>query len=339
MYNLYSYEKKENFNCEIKKETEKGTYQKILISFESPFKTNIKINDLAYSEVFISKDKKTAPGDNLSNTLLVLLHGFASKKNRLNNYYAFIKNMLNNGLDCAFIHLPYHLSRTPAGQLSGQKLIYTDDKETLEFFHQSVVDVKRFIDIAIKNIGYEKIVLCGFSLGSMISVITAAIDNRINKTILIFGGGNWHQIHWNSSLSYVLKGNCLQDDIINRVKCRFLYKDFPVFCGELEKTDLDSLIRTGLCSHFALKEKTIKQCFLCDPAAFAYRLKPGNTLMLNCRFDHFFSKQSTLELWKNLGKPKIYWFNKLHSSRILANRKVLKIISNFIKDKPGYNET
>jgi pimeloyl-ACP methyl ester carboxylesterase len=326
MYYLYSYNNRENFNCEIKKEIKTNICQKIKLRFDSPFKTNIKINDLAYSEIFISNKK------NLSNTILILLHGFASKIGRLNNYYAFIENMLNNGISCAFIHMPYHLSRTPEGQISGQKLIYADDAETLEFYHQAVVDIRRFIDITMKNFGFEKIVLCGFSLGSMVSVITAAIDNRINKTILIFGGGNWYQIHWNSSLAYILKGNCLQDDIISRKKCRFLYRDFPGFCEEFKKTDLNSLISSDLGSHLALKEKTAKLCFLCDPAAFASRIKTGNTLMLNCRFDHLFPGKSTIELWEKLGRPQIYWFSRFHSSRILANPKALKIIRDFIKD-------
>jgi len=39
------------------------------------------------------------------------------------------------------------LNRTPPGEKSGERLIHNKDIETLLFFHQSVLDIKKGIDI------------------------------------------------------------------------------------------------------------------------------------------------------------------------------------------------
>jgi hypothetical protein len=35
-------------------------------------------------------------------------------------------------------------------------------------------------------------------------------------------------------------------------------------------------------------------------------------------------------LWKELGRPKIYWLNSLHSSKILNNEKTIARIKRFL---------
>jgi hypothetical protein len=35
-------------------------------------------------------------------------------------------------------------------------------------------------------------------------------------------------------------------------------------------------------------------------------------------------------LWEALGKPELYWMNKMHNSSILSNRKILSLIKQSI---------
>ncbi|OQA21375.1 MAG: Alpha/beta hydrolase family protein [Actinobacteria bacterium ADurb.Bin346] len=290
------------------------------IKYPSPFITSVEENDTVYSELFINSIK--------SSGLIILLHGFSSSPTKLANYYRFIDAALENGFSCAFLNMPYHLNRTPANEKSGERLIYFDDVQTLKFYHQAVVDIRRLTDILKENFNFKKIFLCGFSMGSMLSIITTAIDNRIDKAALIFGGGNWFEIHWNSMLAYVLRGNCIRDGIITKDKCREIYTAFPSFLKEFKSADISSI---GLehCDSISLRDKIVKKCFLCDPLAFAHRLDRHKVIMLGSRLDHFFSKKSLLQVWEEAGRPELHWFFELHTSFILNNKHARKLIFGF----------
>ncbi|MBM3707410.1 MAG: alpha/beta hydrolase [Actinobacteria bacterium] len=344
-FKFYENEKiNENFDGFVKKKSIK----KYILNYRSPYITGDKKNDEVYCELFLNygldnKDNnliKSKAGElkaaevktfKTGESLIIILHGFASKLQKLGNYYDFISKLLNNNINCAFLNQPYHLYRTPRGENSGERLIYFGDIETLYFYHQAVVDVRRLIDIALQKLNFKRIILCGFSLGSMVATITAAVDKRIDKTILLLGGGNWHEIHWNSFLSHILKGNCIKDGKITKEKCKEFYKDFPFFLEEFKNTDISNL-DFNLSLNPDLKEKTTKMCFLCDPLAFAHKIDPQKILMINSRLDHYFPKTSAIQLWKELGKPEIFWFTKLHTSKILLNPRVFNIILNFIKN-------
>ena len=342
---LYNYNKNENLKYHIEK-VKKGllkdsSFQKFILTYMSPYKTGIEENDEVHCELFLNKDSSldaaikaninhtnsTQPETN--NPLLISIHGFSSKKDRMDNYYYFINKILEKNINCAFINLPLHLYRTPRGEESGERLIYFDDKQTLEFFHQSVVDIMKFIDIILNILPIKSINICGLSLGSMVSLITMANDRRINKGIFLIGGGNWHEIHWNSGLRFILKGNCSEEGQTTREKCREFYSNFPDFLNEFKKIS-SKKIPLDLKKYPELKKVTTKMCFLCDPLAFAHKINPNNVLMINSKFDFYFPKKSTLQLWEELGKPEIHWLNSLHSSKIITNAKVIKTISDFI---------
>lgn len=300
------------------------------LTFDSQYKTNLKNNDkvCVYFFPYSTNIKSVDP-------LFIMLHGFGSKNNRLDNYFNLVSFLIENKFNCMIMHLPYHLSRTPDSEKSGERLIYFNDIQTLEFFHQAVIDVCSLTDLARKEMNTKKIILCGFSLGSMVSSIASAVNKDISKTVLIFGGGNWYEIHWNGMLSYYLKGNCLsgENDNISKKKCSEIYKSFNDFKTEFEKIDIKSKpLNLNLSDNPDLRSKLkkFKFCFLCDPLAFAHMIDRDKILMINSRFDHYFSRSSTLDLWNQLNKPEIYWFNKLHSSKILANPKTKKIILDFI---------
>ncbi|MDZ7836647.1 MAG: hypothetical protein U5N58_01195 [Actinomycetota bacterium] len=74
----------------------------------------------------------------------------------------------------------------------------------------------------------------------------------------------------------------------------------------------------------------VKMCFLCDPLAFAHRLDPEQILMINARFDFYFSRKSTLMLHKELGQPEIHWMANFHSSKIIADSRVVNKIFFFL---------
>ncbi len=303
---------------------QKNLYKRYTLTFDSPYRTGITENDRVYSDVFLNKAKQ-AP-------VLLLLHGLGTSPSRLKNYYCFIENIIKNGLSCMFLNLPFHLNRTPSGEKSGERNLYFNDIDTLKFYHQSVVDIRRLLDIADINFEFSRSMICGFSMGSMIAALALAFEKRFSKGILVLSGGNWHEIHWHSYLAYILKGNCLENegDIITKEKCHQIYEKYPYFLSEFKKVKAPDMLDLQLPSDPVMKDKTVKMCFLCDPLTFAHMIDPGKIMMINSRFDHFFSRRSTDQLWNALGNPEIHWFNSLHSSGLLCRRKVQKIIVDFI---------
>ncbi|MCL4415158.1 MAG: alpha/beta hydrolase [Actinobacteria bacterium] len=294
-------------------------FKKYILEYDSPYRTGIKENDSVYAELFLGKNDK----------LLVFVHGFAANQKKIVNYNSFIYNLVNKGFNCAFINLPFHLNRAPGVELSGQRLISYDDKETLLFFHQSVVDIRKLIDISLDLLPLKKIIICGVSLGTMVSVISMSCDSRISKGIFLIGGGNWNEIHWKGFLRFLLKGNCSQEGFITKEKCSQYYTRFPDFLKDFKEIKIEDLT-WDLENYPELKQKVQKMCFLCDPVAFANKINPENVLMINSRFDHYFSKKSTKELWEALGKPRIYWFNRLHTSKLILNPRIFEKIYEFI---------
>ncbi len=318
---LYTYKKDKNPIYKLKEtgtsSLSKTTY---ILTYKSPYNSGDKNNDRVYCEIYTNKSLEK------SQRLLVFIHGFSTRKTKLDNYHFFIKKMVEKNYTCAFINLPYHLNRAPKSIVSGENLLYYDDIDTLTFFHQSVVDIRRLIDI-MQPYNFNHISLCGLSLGSMVSCLSICHDNRIDKAVLLIGGGNWEEVHWKGVLRFMLKGNCADDGNIDRDKCHSYYSHFPNFLKKLKEVDPEEIDTENLGK---LDKVTRKMCFLCDPVAFAHKVDPVNILMVNAKFDFYFSKNSTTQLWRALGKPQIRWVNNFHSSKIIRDPKIIKLICSFL---------
>jgi len=329
------------------------------LTYDSPYSTGVKINDRVHAQLFLNKNMTWSNVGNLdngnndcnnnynddsfdnkskSNDILILIHGFLTNEIKLKRYYSFIKKINSNNISGAFLNLPFHLNRTPAGEKSGRRLINFDDLDILLFFHQSVVDIKKLIDILKQNWNFNNIYICGISLGCMISVIAMANDNRINKGIFLIGGGNWEEVHWKGISRLTLKGNCIYKDKkyknkTRRQACREIYACFPEFLKKFKETKYKKIkIDSEGLSDSDLKEVTARMCFLCDPLTFANKINPQNVLMINAKYDFFFNKKSVNHLWEELGRPEIYWLNNFHTTNILADKKVLSKINDFLSE-------
>jgi len=347
---LYTYNKDNlDYSLNFKKSYKSSSgivYHKHILNFKSAYSTGIQENDMVYCELYSKKKVyRKASGKKTSSTvsnytktsqhapLVIFLHGFATNDKKIENYSSFIKKLMDFNINCLFINLPFHLNRRPANELSGKRLIYFDDKETLLFFHQSVVDIRKSLDVLENIISTKKVYLLGISLGSMISSVAAAFEPKIDKTILVLGGGRWEEVHWNGILKYILKGNCDDDRIMTKSKCHDHYLNFDAFSQKLKEENPDR-ITFDLEGNPEIKNHCAKKCFLCDPIAFAYKINPKNIMMINSRIDHFFSKKSTVKLWDSLGKPEIYWLNYPHVSKIISRKNVFERIIQFFDLKP-----
>jgi hypothetical protein len=340
---LYNYNEKpdENYNLEeISSESlNKNGARKFVLTYDSPFKTGIKENDVVYSELFLSPDQISQTQNHNFNPLIILVHGFNTKTYRLKNYYHFIDRVLQNNISCLFVNLPYHLCRTPEGENSGWRLIGSDDTGTTNFFHQAVSDIRKAINIINNNFSKSKFdfSICGISLGGMVSVITMAWEKRIKKGAFLLCGGNWDEIYWNGIIKIISKSDVVKREKITRKQASKFYVELPEFIAIYKKINPPS-IDIELENYPELKKFVPKKWFLCDPLTFGHKIRADDVLMINSKFDFFFNKESVLQLWQELGNPKLYWLNSLHSSAVLTNKKVQNLIFNFILSNGNKNK-
>jgi len=312
----------------------KKNLKSFVLRYSSPFKTGIAENDRVYSELFI-------PGQNdISSNVIILLHGFTSKLHSLNNYYRFIGRAVEKNYSCLFINLPFHLHRTPHGENSGERLIQNEDIGTLNFFNQAVLDIKKGIRIINKLFSEEREIkknpskqtnfsICGLSLGGMISVAAMAWENSIARGVLIQCGGNWDTIYWNSLVRVIMHGCFIDRQKIKREQAKEFYLPINEFIEKYSSLNPEK-IDPELSGYPELSSYRQKTWFLSDPLTFAHKINPENVIMINAKLDILFCRDSTIQLWNNLGKPQIYWLNGLHTSAVLNNKKVLKLIFDFL---------
>jgi dienelactone hydrolase len=82
------------------------------------------------------------------------------------------------GLTAVRLSLPYHESRRPAGLTRADYIVSANVGRTLRANQQAVLDARRVVDWLVRD-GYERIGIMGTSLGSCLSMLTMAHDDRI----------------------------------------------------------------------------------------------------------------------------------------------------------------
>lgn len=333
-----------------------------IIEFESAFKSGIKINDRVCAELFLSADKKsllvkdkdteknTGTGEddgtrenlgipvnsditsasNEALKIIILLHGYGCREGRLRNYHYFIKNAIKNNYAVLFLHLPYHLKRTPEGEKSGRRIKDCTQEETLNVYNQSVLDVRKLIDVCNRLFLIQPVYfLCGLSLGSIVGIITTAWEPLIKKAVLMQIGGNWNEIYYKSALNLLYlanyKGRSKKEELEQ------IYSEYPEFLKKYKKINPEE-IDLEMSNYPELSRYSQKVWFLSDPLTFAHKINPDRVLMINSLHDIHFPKKSIELLHEELGKPQIYWTNDFHTTMILRQEGVLNTIFDFLKD-------
>lgn len=152
------------------------------IIYDSPFASGFKENDtvrVAYS-----------PSNSKRHAVVLLHHWNATKSNRL-----LSKVISFSGISVAELPLPYHFGRKISNPKCTNLMLSPSLGRTIHSFRQAVQDVKLLISI-LKNIGYERISVLGFSLGSWVAAIVAATDPRVHNASLFLTAGSLADMVW-----------------------------------------------------------------------------------------------------------------------------------------------
>lgn len=136
--------------------------------------------------------------------MVMVLHYWGAPNLKVERALARELNL--RGMGAAILTLPFHLSRTPAGAVSGAMAIQPDPAKLVATMSQAVFDVRRGLDFLETRAECGKIIgIYGTSLGAIISSLSYAVDSRLSNAVFLLGGADLAKIIWDSSLTQPIR--------------------------------------------------------------------------------------------------------------------------------------
>ena len=272
------------------------------IRFKSEVNTFDKNNDNVY---FLLKDTKKR------SKACILVHGLGME---IGSKWDTYLRVVPETIGACYIDLPYQRRRKTEKNLLSS---FSDGLFTFNFFRQGTLDIIKTVSI-LKNLGYKEISIIGISLGSMFSIMSMALDKRIEKGVFILSGGDYSIITWKSPVMYKVREAYKRENITRQscLKARTLINPFLESVKKCENP-------------FNVKSNII--CLYFDPLTFAPLIDPERVLMINGLFDFIIPRQATLRLHRALGRPKIIWFPTDHLYLYFFRNRIITYIKSFLR--------
>jgi dienelactone hydrolase len=263
-------------------------------SYPSAFKSDFAKNDVVAMRVLLPRDVPKPK-------IVVILHYWGAPDLRVERSLAIELN--NQGIGAAIMTLPYHLSRTPLGKVSGAMAITSDPNRMEATMTQAVMDVRRGMDFIEKQpICGDLLGIYGTSLGAIVSSLSYAVDPRIKNAVFLLGGVDLASIIWNSSKVVGIKDE----------------------------------LKTNGWSLEKLRERLVSV----EPSTYLPKKSPGKTLIVRAQYDTVIPPNSTDQLIKLLPKSSIITLDTGHYGGIFVQGRLLRETANFfhaVADERSYN--
>lgn len=291
------------------KEDKFRNYKFKKVKFKSTLESKYEENNFVYGYIFY-------PDKNYNGINIIAIHPVHESYPAFE--YASVYYFTKRGYKVSFISLPYHRERTPKNTKCGELFLSNDDEEYFFSMRQSIVDLRHFIYFLKTNEGDLNFYGIGLSLGAILLNLLMGIDNEIKKGISIMGGGNilrltWEGLYGISSRRYYKKQG------YNRQTYK---KELKEYLNYVEKVKEEKKLI-----------KTYKLWYLVDPLTYSSFNNPRNVLFINGLFDFVIVKSSVIELWENLGKPKLIWIPSSHYFIPVFFPYVLKLSKKYFEEK------
>lgn len=223
--------------------------------------------------------------------VVIILHYWGATDQRIERELA--RELAANNIAGLMVTLPYHLTRTPPHFRSGELAVQPDPEKLTGTMTQSVLDVRRAIDFiqTRPEFDHTKIGIAGTSLGSLVSVLSYAIDTRINVAAFMLGGADLAHILWHSS----------------RVV-----------------QERDALRRRGYTEARMRKElETI------EPLGYLASRPEGKTFVVGAKFDTVIPRVDTEKLIHALPNVKTLWLDTGHYGGVFVQTRIIRTVNNF----------
>lgn len=150
-----------------------------LLKFTSAVETPYPENNIVHGQWFPPRNGRGASGSYAKKTAVIVLpHWNAS----VGQHRALAAGMAKLGMAAVRISLPYHDYRMPAELERADYAVSSNIGRTLDATRQAVIDVRSVADW-LQQQGYERIGLCGTSLGSCYAYLASAHDERFHVNV------------------------------------------------------------------------------------------------------------------------------------------------------------
>ena len=178
---------------------EDGNLLKFTTAALSPYPEN----NVVHGQWFAPRDGSGARGSFAKKTAVIVLpHWNAS----VGQHRALAAGMAKLGMAAVRISLPYHDYRMPAELGRADYAVSSNIGRTLDATRQAVIDVRSVADW-LQQQGYERIGLCGTSLGSCYAYLASAHDTRFRVNVFNHCSTYFADVVWEGlSTQHIRKG-------------------------------------------------------------------------------------------------------------------------------------
>ena len=234
------------------------------LTFPSPVTSDDLENNTVHAEYYRPRGKGPFPGV----IVLDITGGDQSLSRTIANVFA------QNRIAGLFVQMAYYGPRRPPG--SKRRLLTPNVHQTLEALRQTVLDVRRasaWLE-ARPEIDAKRLGILGTSLGSMVGALSAEMEPRLTRVVILLGGGGLVEAYWDDPRAAPYR------------------QVFESLGGK--------------------KEQVVRMIAPADPITCAANLRDRQVLMIAGKRDEIVPPRATEALWEACGRQKIVWYDCTH---------------------------
>ena len=264
---------------------ENEDFSAYIARFPSALTTKYPENDAVQLHIQLPVDIEKPP-------IVLILHYWGAPTLKVERSLALELNQ--RGIGAAIMTLPYHLTRTPKGAVSGALAIQSNPEKLTATMTQSVMDVRRSLDyIQSRNECGPIIGIYGTSLGAIVSSLAYAVDDRLHNAAFLLGGIDLGKLIWRSSLMVTVK---------------------------------DELRAKGF------NERKLTQALeSVEPSTYLRNSKIGKTFIIRAKYDSVVPPECTDALIQALPLSKVLSIDSGHYGGVFIQEKLLNEVANFFE--------
>ena len=264
---------------------ENEEFSAYIARFSSAFKSKSAENDVVQLHIQLPIDVEKPP-------IVLILHYWGAPSLKVERSLALELNQ--RGIGAAIMTLPYHLTRTPTGAVSGALAIQPDPEKLKATMTQSVMDVRRSLDyIQSRNECGRIVGIYGTSLGAIVSSLAYAVDDRLGNAAFLLGGIELGKLVWKSSLLVPIK---------------------------------DELRAKGF-----NEQRLSKALESVEPSKYLNSSKLGKTFVIRAKYDTVVPSECTDALIQALPQSKLLSIDSGHYGGVFVQEKLLREVANFFE--------
>jgi dienelactone hydrolase len=202
-------------------------------------------------------------------------------------------HLAQNGIAGLYVQMAYYGHRRPPGVKV--RMISPNLAQTMTSIQQTVLDL-RLATAWLEGrpeLDRNRLAIMGTSLGSIIAALTAEMEPRLQRVVVLLGGGGFADAFWDHPMAKPYRGL------------------FELLGGT--------------------KEKVAQVLAPIDPLTCAANLKNRKLLIMAGKRDDILPPKMAENLWKASGEQKLVWFDCTHYGAIVHLAEALEAVVEHLK--------